>query len=198
MKKILYFYSVVSPYSYLGTKKLLEISKKYSAEIIEKPVNLVERVFSATGGVPVPKRHISRQLYRNVELDRWSSHLNIKFNKKPKFWPPKDAHTPALFLIASIEMGKKMDFGFKVLEHIWAKESDISSIDTMKLIADDLKINFDELKKVAMSERIKKIYEDNTQEAISANVFGVPMYIYNNEMFWGQDRLNFLEEALKK
>ena len=91
-----------------------------------------------------------------------------------------------------------MDFGFKVLEHIWAKESDISSIDTMKLIADDLKINFDELKKIAMSERIKKIYEDNTQEAISANVFGVPTYIYNNEMFWGQDRLNFLEEALKK
>ena len=110
MKKILYFYSVVSPYSYLGTKKLLEISKKYSAEIIEKPVNLVEKVFPATGGVPVPQRHISRQLYRNVELDRWTSHLNIKFNKKPKFWPPKDPHTPAYFLIASIEMAKKMDF----------------------------------------------------------------------------------------
>jgi 2-hydroxychromene-2-carboxylate isomerase len=67
----------------------------------------------------------------------------------------------------------------------------------MRLIADDLKINFDDLKKLALSERIKKIYEDNTQEAINLNVFGVPTYIYKNEMFWGQDRLSFLEESLK-
>jgi 2-hydroxychromene-2-carboxylate isomerase len=130
-------------------------------------------------------------------LGRWTLHLNIKFNKKPKFWPPKDPHTPAHFLIASIEMGKKMDFGFKVLEHIWAKESDISNLDTMESIAEDLKINFNDLKKLAMSEKIKTIYESNSQEAISMNVFGVPTYICNNELFWGQDRLSFLEESLK-
>jgi 2-hydroxychromene-2-carboxylate isomerase len=198
MKKILYFYSVASPWSYLGIKRLKEISKKYSAQIIEKPVDLVGKVFVATGGTPVPQRHISRQNYRLLELKRWGEFLNIKINQKPKFFPPKDPHLPALFCLASIDMGINMDFSSKVLEHLWVKENDISNIDTLKLIADDLKISFEELSKLATSDKIKKIYEANTQEAININIFGVPSYVYNNEIFWGQDRLELLEYSLKK
>jgi 2-hydroxychromene-2-carboxylate isomerase len=198
MKKILYFYSVASPWSYLGIKRLKEISKKYSAQIIEKPVDLVGKVFVATGGTPVPQRHISRQNYRLLELKRWGEFLNIKINQKPKFFPPKDPHLPALFCLASIDMGINMDFSSKVLEHLWVKENDISNIDTLKLIADDLKISFGELSKLATSDKIKKIYEANTQEAININIFGVPSYVYNNEIFWGQDRLELLEYSLKK
>lgn len=198
MKKILYFYSVVSPWSYLGIKRLKEISKKYSAQIIEKPIDLVGKVFVATGGTPVPQRHISRQNYRLLELKRWGEFLNIKINQKPKFFPPKDPHLPALFCLASIDMGINMDFSSKVLEHLWVKENDISNIDTLKLIADDLKISFEELSKLATSDKIKKIYEANTQEAININIFGVPSYVYNNEIFWGQDRLELLEYSLKK
>ena len=198
MKKILYFYSVASPWSYLGIKRLKEISKKYSAKIIEKPIDLVGKVFVATGGTPVPQRHISRQNYRLLELKRWGEFLNIKINQKPKFFPPKDPHLPALFCLASIDMGINMDFSSKVLEHLWVKENDISNIDTLKLIADDLKISFEELSKLATSDKIKKIYEANTQEAINMNIFGVPSYVYNNEIFWGQDRLELLEYSLKK
>ena len=198
MKKILYFYSVASPWSYLGIKRLKEISKKYSAQIIEKPVDLVGKVFVATGGTPVPQRHISRQNYRLLELKRWGEFLNVKINQKPKFFPPKDPHLPALFCLASIDMGINMDFSSKVLEHLWVKENDISNIDTLKLIADDLKISFEELNKLATSDKIKKIYEANTQEAINMNIFGVPSYVYNNEIFWGQDRLELLEYSLKK
>lgn len=198
MKKILYFYSVASPWSYLGIKRLKEISKKYSAQIIEKPIDLVGKVFVATGGTPVPQRHISRQNYRLLELKRWGEFLNIKINQKPKFFPPKDPHLPALFCLASIDMGINMDFSSKVLEHLWVKENDISNIDTLKLIADDLKISFEELNKLATSDKIKKIYEANTQEAINMSIFGVPSYIYNNEIFWGQDRLELLEYSLKK
>lgn len=198
MKKILYFYSVASPWSYLGIKRLKEISKKYSAQIIEKPVDLVGKVFVATGGTPVPQRHISRQNYRLLELKRWGEFLNIKINQKPKFFPPKDPHLPALFCLASIDMGISMDFSTKVLEHLWVKENDISNIDILKLIAEDLKISFEELSKLATSDKIKKIYEANTQEAINMNIFGVPSYVYNNEIFWGQDRLELLEYSLKK
>ena len=198
MKKILYFYSVASPWSYLGIKRLKEISKKYSVQIIEKPIDLVGKVFVATVGTPVPQRHISRQNYRLLELKRWGEFLNIKINQKPKFFPPKDPHLPALFCLASIDMGINMDFSSKVLEHLWVKENDISNIDTLKLIADDLKISFEELSKLATSDKIKKIYEANTQEAINMNIFGVPSYVYNNEIFWGQDRLELLEYSLKK
>jgi 2-hydroxychromene-2-carboxylate isomerase len=146
----------------------------------------------------VPQRHISRQNYRLLELKRWGEFLNIKINQKPKFFPPKDPHIPALFCIASIDMGIKIEFGMKVLEQLWAQENDISNLETLKLIANDLKINFEDLNKLAMSDKIKNIYEANTQEAINMNIFGVPTYIYNNEMFWGQDRLELLEYSLKK
>jgi 2-hydroxychromene-2-carboxylate isomerase len=86
----------------------------------------------------------------------------------------------------------------KVLEQLWAQENDISNLETLKLIANDLKINFEDLNKLAMSDKIKNIYEANTKEAINMNIFGVPTYIYNNEMFWGQDRLELLEYSLKK
>ena len=95
-------------------------------------------------------------------------------------------------------MGIKKEFGMKVLEQLWAQENDISNLETLKLIANDLKINFEDLNKLAMSDKIKNIYETNTQEAINMNIFGVPTYIYNNEMFWGQDRLELLEYSLKK
>jgi 2-hydroxychromene-2-carboxylate isomerase len=94
-------------------------------------------------------------------------------------------------------MGINIEFSSKVLEHLWVKENDISNADTLKLIADDLKINFEDLNKLANSDKIKKIYEANTQEAINMNIFGVPCYVYNNEIFWGQDRLELLEYSLK-
>ena len=69
------------------------------------------------------------------------------------------------------------------------KESLINKLNKLKnsfFIKEDLNKNF------------KNIYEANTQEAINMNIFGVPTYIYNNEMFWGQDRLELLEYSLKK
>ncbi len=197
MKQIIYFYSAASPWSYLGAQRLYKIAKDYSAEIIEKPIDLIDKVFPATGGVVMPKRHPARLAYRLVELKRWSEYLNIKLNLTPKFFPVKDPHLPSLFCIASNEMGKKLDFSFKMFEHLWAKENDIASLDTLKIIAEDLKLNFSELHKLALSDKIKNIYEKNTKEAIALNVFGVPTYFYKNQMFWGQDRLDFLEKALK-
>ena len=60
-----------------------------------------------------------------------------------------------------------------------------------------LNIDFKELSTLAKSEKVSKIYTDNTEEAVEKNVFGAPTYIFKNELFWGQDRLSFLERALK-
>jgi 2-hydroxychromene-2-carboxylate isomerase len=75
---------------FLGLKKFQEIAKKYNAEIIEKPCDLVAGIFAKTGGIPVPQRSPQRQKYRLDELKRWSTFLNIKINIQPKYFPPKD------------------------------------------------------------------------------------------------------------
>jgi 2-hydroxychromene-2-carboxylate isomerase len=196
--KIEYFYGIPSPFTYLGSAKFQSIVKKYNAEVIEKPCDLVSGIFTKTGGLPVPQRSPQRQKYRLDELKRWSEFLNIKINLKPKFFPPKDPHISSKYTIAANLLGVKLMFGHALLKQIWTEEKDISDEKNIEIVSSFFKINFKELSDLAKSEKVSKIYQDNTEEAVEKNVFGAPTYIYNNELFWGQDRLDFLERALNK
>ena len=195
--KIEYYYSVASPYAYMGIDRFQELVKKYSLEVLEKPFDLVGKVFPDTGGVPVPKRHPARQKYRLLEIERFGKKLSLKINKQPKFFPPADPHKAALFTIATIMNGQNLNFGKEVLTRLWADEQDISQDAVLEDICKKLDINFNELKKQADSDEIKNIYASNSQEAIDKGVFGAPSFIIDNELFWGQDRLDFLEDKIK-
>ena len=196
--KIEYFYSLASPFTFLGSEKLQTIAKRYNVEIVEKPCDLVGGIFSKTGGVPVPQRSSQRQKYRLDELKRWSKFLDIKINIKPKFFPPNDPHIPAKYTIAANLLGVKMLFGHALLKKLWIEEKDISDENNIELTGKQFKIDFNKLSSLAKSEKVSKIYTENTEEAIQKNVFGAPTYIFKDELFWGQDRLEFLERALKK
>ena len=195
--KIEYYYSVASPYAYMGIDRFQELVKKYSLEVLEKPFDLVGKVFPETGGVPVPKRHPARQKYRLIEIERFGKKNNLKINKQPKFFPPADPHKAALFTIATVVNGLSLNFGKEVLTKLWAEEQDISQDTVLENICNKLNINFSELKKQAETEEIKNIYLSNSQEAIDKGVFGAPSFILDNELFWGQDRLDFLEDKIK-
>ena len=80
---------------------------------------------------------------------------------------------------------------------LWANEQDISQDAVLENICKKLNINFSELKKQAETEEIKNIYLSNSQEAIDKGVFGAPSFILDDELFWGQDRLDFLEDKIK-
>ena len=196
--KIEYFYGIPSPFAYLGSTKFQSIVKKYNAEVIEKPCDLVGGIFTKTGGLPVPQRSPQRQKHRLDELKRWSEFLNIKINLKPKFFPPKDPHISGKYTIAANLLGVKLVFGHELLKQIWSEEKDISNEINIELVSNLFKLNFQKLSDLAKSEKVSKIYQDNTEEAVAKNVFGSPTYIYNNKLFWGQDRLDFLERALNK
>tara|TARA_B100000989_G_C19390650_1_gene405585 strand:+ start:129 stop:722 length:594 start_codon:yes stop_codon:yes gene_type:complete len=196
--KIDYYFSVLSPFTYLGSDKFTNMVNKYNIEVFEKPMDLVGDIFPNTGGLPVPKRHPARQKYRLLELTRISEKLSIPINKQPKFFPPKDPHLPAKFVIASNKMGNKLNFGNHCLKYLWSLEKDISDYSILREISENLSLNFEEVKKLALSDEIKLEYEKNSKDAIDNDVFGAPSYVLNNEIFWGQDRLDYLEDALKK
>ena len=196
--KVEYYYSIASPFSYLALERFLSLVKKYNLEIDEKPVDLVGEIFSNTGGLPVPKRHPSRQKYRLIEIDRIAKKFNVKINKQPKFFPPSDLHLPSKFVIAACKKGDKLRFGKMCLEYIWSLEKDISDYKILKEICDKLNLNFEDMKNLALSDEIDLKYKKNSKDAIDQNVFGAPSYVFENEIFWGQDRLEYLEDAIKK
>ena len=195
--KIEYYYSVASPYAYLGISKFKELVKKYSLQVDEKPFDLVGKVFPETGGTPVPKRHPARQKYRLIEIERWGKKLNVNIKKQPKYFPPSDPHKAALFTIASIKKGIRLDFGHEVLSNLWSEEQDIAENSVLEKICNKFNLNFNEMNIFANSEDIKNQYLANSNEAISKDVFGAPFFILENELYWGQDRLDFLEDKIK-
>ena len=98
--------------------------------------------------------------------------------------------------IAANLLGVKIVFGYELLKQLWSKKKKILNKKNIEFISNKLKINFKVLSVLARSEKVSKIYAENTEEAIEKNVFGAPTYIFNNNLFWGQDRLEFLERAL--
>lgn len=195
--KIKYYYSVASPFSYLAIDRFINLVNKKNIEVEEMPFDLVGQVFPNTGGVPVPKRHPSRLKYRIVEIERIGKKYGVSINSQPKFFPPSDPHLPAKFTIAAIQLGNKLSFGKECLKYLWTNEKDISDKKVLKEICNNLQLNFSEVEALANSEKVEKIYSENSNNAIKKDVFGAPTYIYKDELYWGQDRLDYLEDKIK-
>ena len=193
-----YYYSVASPFAYLGSKRFQDLVKKYKVEVLENTCDLVGGIFTKTGGLPLPQRSPERQKYRLDELKRWSEFLNIKLNLKPKFFPPTNPHLPNYFVIASIKLGKKLILGHELLKNLWSDEKDISDIKVIEHACEKVGLSFKDLSQVTLSKENEIEYKKNTEEAIANGVFGAPTYIFDKELFWGQDRINFLELAIQK
>ena len=175
-----------------------KIVSQYNLEVIEKPLDLVGEIFPNTGGLPVPKRHPARQKYRLLEMERISNKLGLPIIKQPKFFPPSDPHLPAKFVIASNKMGNKLHFGNECLKYLWSMDKDLSDHKILQEICEKLNLNFEEMKNLALTEEVNIEYQKNSKDAVNNHVFGAPSYVLNNEIFWGQDRLDYLEDALKK
>jgi 2-hydroxychromene-2-carboxylate isomerase len=196
-KTIDYYYSHQSPWTYMGHKRLLKLAETAGAKIRFKPVDY-GRIFPQSGGLPVNKRPPQRQAYRLVELKRWSEHLGAKLNLQPKHFPV-DSKPAALLAIAADKSGGDVGrLSGAILEALWAKEKNIADPATLKAIAEEHGFDGRKLMEASLAPEIARLYEGYTEEAIKAEVFGAPWYVYKGEPFWGQDRLDMLERALKK
>lgn len=188
-KQIDYFLTPTSPWTYLGHARFAEIAKCHGASVSVKPVDYGV-IFPQSGGLPLAKRAPQRQAYRLQELARWRDHLGVPLNIHPKFFPADP--TQAACLICAAPDAKRMAIAGDCLRAVWAEEKNIADAGVLAEIAARHGIA-DAAGAVA---RGKAIYESNTQEAVARQVFGAPTYVYRDELFWGQDRLDFLDRAL--
>ena len=191
-----YYFSFNSPWAYIGHKPVMEIAKTYGLKVNFKPVLLVE-LFSETGGLPLPKRHPVRQRYRMVELQRWRDKRGLTFHLQPKNWP----FSPRLadgVVIAALEAGHDpASFMQLVYAGVWEDEFNLADPATLVKLADDSGLPGKRLVERSGSDEIGAAYEKNRQDALAADVFGSPGYVLDGEVFWGQDRIELLADALK-
>ncbi len=194
-KTVDYYICLISPYTYMGDARVHEIAARHGAEINYIPVNLGE-IFPETGGLPLARRAPARQAYRLQELKRWRDFLNIELNTSPKHFPAPE--WPAAGMVIAAQQ-RELDCGPLVnafLTAVWARDLDINDRDTIVAIANDLGLPGQELLDASEDPAIRAVWDANSAKALEVGVFGAPTYVYDGQIFWGQDRLDFLDRAL--
>jgi 2-hydroxychromene-2-carboxylate isomerase len=195
-RQIDYYFSLQSPWAYIGHKSFRDVVGSHDLKVNHKPVVLVD-LFSETGGLPLLKRHPVRQRYRMVELQRWRDRRGLQFKLEPANWP-FNARLADGLVIAAIEAGHDPDrFLRRAFASVWEDELNLADPATLIGLADDCGLPGKALTERSAGEDIEKVYEQNRQDAMAADVFGSPAYVLDGEVFWGQDRIELLVDALK-
>lgn len=190
-KTLDYYLTPTSPWTYLGHDRVAQIAQRHGAAVAVKPVDFGV-IFPQSGGLPLAKRAPQRQAYRLAELARWREFLGVPLNIHPKYFPADPAQ--AACLICAAPEGKRLAMAGDFLRAVWAEEKNIADAGVVAEFAARHGI----ADAVAAVARGKALYESNTQEALARQVFGAPTYAYQNELFWGQDRIDFLERAMMR
>jgi 2-hydroxychromene-2-carboxylate isomerase len=195
-RQVDYYFSLQSPWAYIGHKLFREVASTYGLKVNHKPVVLVD-LFSETGGLPLMKRHPVRQRYRMVELQRWRDKRGLNFHLQPANWP-FNARLADGLVIAAIEAGHDPDpFLRRAFAAVWEDQLNLADAATLAKLAGDSGLPGKQLVERSGSDEIGAAYEQNRQDALAADVFGSPVYVLDGEVFWGQDRIELLADALK-
>jgi 2-hydroxychromene-2-carboxylate isomerase len=197
-KRIEYFFTPGSPWSYLGHDRLHALAKEHDATLELKPIDL-GKVFPISGGLPLPKRAPQRQAYRLVELARWRDFLGVPLNLQPKFGGVStDLASRWILAAAASDADSAMRLASAIMLARWAEERDVSDEATLRSLARDVGLDPEAVATGAAQPAVAAQFDALTQEAIDRQVFGAPTYVYQEEPFWGQDRLDFLARKLAK
>ena len=194
-KVIDYYMTVISPWAYLGSQRLAEIARRHRAEVRVFPVNFAE-IFPKTGGLPLPKRAPERRAYRMMELKRWRDHLGIPIVLEPSNARVPDLTAACMVIAAGAGGGRPLELAQAFGKAIWEEDRNIADVGTCEAIAAETGHHALDLLAKALDPAIRRRYDEQTEAAVARGVFGAPTYVYKDELFWGQDRLDFLDRAL--
>jgi 2-hydroxychromene-2-carboxylate isomerase len=192
-----YFMTPVSPYVYLGHERLRALCARTGAQLVLRVIDL-GKVFPVSGGVALKDRAPQRQAYRLQELARWRDFLGLPLNLQPRHFPVPPALASTLILATAERHGQDtaLDLAADCLRAVWAEERNIADAATLQAIAEQRGLDGRALLDLAGTDRIAATFEQHTAEAIARGVFGAPTYAIGTQLFWGQDRLDFLERAI--
>ena len=191
-----YYFSVASPWTYLGDQWFQIRAKHYGVNVIFHPLSTPD-LLPATGGLPLKDCAQPRKDYRLVELKRWKKLLGVRLNEHPKHFPVPEALASKLILAVQDAGENAGDLMHRILKGVWADEQDISDAHVLTAYADLCGLDGKAFVEAAHYEKFDNVFIETTQNAIDAGVFGYPTYIFNGEMYWGQDRIQFLDRALQ-
>jgi 2-hydroxychromene-2-carboxylate isomerase len=191
-KTVIYFHSLSSPWAYLGGPQLHALVKKHDLDVVLRPTTIV----TDNGGIPLRSRPDARQRYHEVELDRWRQRLHMPLVLRPRYYPTHPEYSARMVIAADTLGWDALSLSHALLRALWSEEQDVVEPRVRVAVADALGMDGARLLAMQDTPAIMAAWTASHAEAIERGVFGTPTYIYKDTLYWGQDRLAFLDEAL--
>ena len=189
------FWDIGSTNAYFALKLINPILKRTKSDLTLHPYNL-GFAFRSRNYVLMEEPAI-KIVNRKIDLARWAKKYNLKF-KFPSDFPIKTSRT-LRGALAMREFNLEIPFIEKIFSEYWENNnSTIQNYEGMAPIVKKLGVNPKEFEQLSESDKIRKSLIDSTNNGIKRGVFGVPSIFVGNEMFWGKDRMEFVEDELMK
>jgi len=194
-----YYMTLNSPWTYLGSGLFAEIARRNGATVNIMPSKFGP-IFEQTGGLPLPKRSPQRRAYRMMELKRWREVRGIPLTLEPKHFPSEDTAATRLVIAAKLQGKDAHLLSLELGRALWEREEALSDPAAIAAAAQRAGLDAAKLRAAGSPDaELDALLEQYTRAALAAGVFGAPSFVLpSGEIFWGQDRLELLERALKK
>jgi 2-hydroxychromene-2-carboxylate isomerase len=194
-----YYVSLNSPWTHLGAARIEAMAMAHGASLRIYPVDF-SAIFALSGGFPLPKRSPQRQAYRLQELARWRDHLCIPIHVQPKFFPASEQLSSGCIIGLRETMGDQpaIKLAHRVLKALWQEEKDPGDAVVLAGLITETGLDADQAMKLGADPKWAERRLTDTQAAVDRGVFGAPGYVIGDDIFWGQDRLEFVERRLAR
>jgi 2-hydroxychromene-2-carboxylate isomerase len=194
MKQIEFLFDYGSPFSYLADTQLPALAARTGAKVVYTPV-LLGGVLKATGNaspIAVP----AKGKYMSVELRRWANRYGIP-ELNNKFFP---INTMKLMrgAVASQQLGVFDRYHAAVFPAFWGKGLNLGDDGVIASMLEAAGLPAAEIARASETSEVKDRLRKNTDDAVARGMFGAPAFFVANEMYWGNDRLDWVEEAVAK
>ncbi len=199
MARVEFFYDLVSPYSYLAYGRVRDMCEGHGAELVLRPM-LLGAIHKAVG-LQAPIEIKSKGRYQLRDIRRWAEHHRLPM-KFPDPFPFRTLKTMRA-VVALEGSGDAVSFVREAFALYWEEggapkgREEADEDEPLREVARRIGLDPEEVLEVAATAEAKEALKSATAKAVERGVFGAPTFFVGDEMFWGNDRLHFVEAALK-
>jgi 2-hydroxychromene-2-carboxylate isomerase len=188
-----YFFSISSPWAYLGAERLVALAGRHNLRV--RP--LLMTTIDEHGWIPLKNKPPVRQRYVRSEIGRWSRHLGVQMQVDNRPSDLKDPTPAAMMVVAAETTGLEgLPLALALQRAYWERAADIGTAEIRREIADAHGYDGQSLLSSEQTQAVGERWKENRARAIECGVFGSPTYQFEGELYWGQDRLDFLERHI--
>jgi 2-hydroxychromene-2-carboxylate isomerase len=190
------YFDLRSPYTYMATTQIAGVAARTGSEVTYTPFRILE-LMKLVGNRPTNIESLNKNHYGKIDLKRWAARYRVPFNPHPQLRDFDYAELDRGAIVAS-EQGRAQQYVHGVMRAIFGEPVDLTDRAALIALLDDLGLEGAELLETAAGPKYVVQLERNAHAAADRGAFGSPTFFVGEQMFFGNDRLDFVEQALRE